>query len=207
MKSILDKVEWAYNPVFSLGCSNENAWNDARLGLRAKGVLAYMQSKPRNWNFSSERISEESSDGRRVVLNCLNELIGLGYISRQKHGDGRVHYKLSEEAYVGIEPKIDKSPFDKLEVNMEHNSMYDGNTDYRNADGSVATLGEAVPNPYDGECSEFICTNDAIEELISCGWGRKEAHKCCVEWTKACCEAEISQSRNIWKAWKTHYRH
>lgn len=161
-----------------------------------------MQSKPRGWSFSSDRIAAESSDGRRVVLNCLNELIANGYISRKKHGDGRVHYKLSAEAYVGIEPKIDKSPFDGFEVNMKHDSFYDGKNDYRNSDGSVATLGEAVPNPYIGECSEFICTNDAIIELEAEGW--KDGRRVACDWSKACDEAKIGQSKHSWKVWKAH---
>ena len=106
--------------------------------------------------------------------------------------------------YVGIEPEIGRSPFDGAEVNMEHDSMYDGVNDYRNEDGSVATIGEEVPMPsFDEE--EFICINDCIEELKSGGMKDKKARKVCDEFWKACDEGGLEQSKKHWEKWKKVY--
>ena len=111
MKSLLDgEVEWKYNPVFSL-CDEgeEGIWNDPSVTLKAKGLFSYMKNKPANWDFSAERIALENADGRKAVLNALNELVGGGYVERRKLGSGRMVYKLSGEPYVGVEPEIVKS--------------------------------------------------------------------------------------------------
>jgi len=43
--------------------------NDKSVSFKAKGLYAYIHSKPNGWEFSSERIAQESSDGRDSVRN------------------------------------------------------------------------------------------------------------------------------------------
>lgn len=202
-KSLLDgDVEWKYNSTCGDGVAR--VWSDMKLSLRAKGVFAYMESKPKNWKFSSDRIAGDSKDGRRVVLNALNELIDNGYVSRRKSGDGRMFYALSSDPYVGIEPEIVRSPFEGAKVNIEHESMYDGANDYKNADGSVGTIGELSPMPsFDEE--DFICINDCVIELRSNGMRDKKARIIANEFWKACDEGGLEQNQKRWEKWKKVY--
>ena len=112
MKSLLDKIEWRYNPEWSLMEEEEAIWRDDRLSLKAKGIWAYMKSKPGNWDFSAKRIATESRDETKSVQRGMKELEECGYLSKRKLGNGRVHYTLVPESYVGIEPRLDKSSLD-----------------------------------------------------------------------------------------------
>lgn len=120
MKSLLDgKTEWRYNPKWTLGGEEEVIWGDERLSFKAKGVWGYMRSKPPMWDFSAARMAFESKDETKSVQRAIKELEGLGYLSRMKLGNGRVVYALSGNAYVGIEPEVDRSLLEGSEVWVE----------------------------------------------------------------------------------------
>jgi hypothetical protein len=109
MKSLLDGVEWRYNPKWSLMEDGEGIWGDDRLSLKAKGIWAYMKSKPAIWDFSAKRIAMDNKDETKSVQRGMRELENCGYLSKRKLGNGRVEYRLAEESYIGAEPKIDRS--------------------------------------------------------------------------------------------------
>lgn len=60
------------------------AVNDARLSLRARGLLAYMLAKPPNWSFNAERISRETVEGRDAIRAATRELVRCGYYRATK---------------------------------------------------------------------------------------------------------------------------
>lgn len=73
------------------------ALQDALLSAKAKGIYAQLRSKPDGWDFSAERISWENTDGRKGILSGLKELEKAGYITRKRHGDGRVVHTIHNE--------------------------------------------------------------------------------------------------------------
>ena len=88
--------------------------NEASVSLSAKGMFAYLFSKPEGWQFSSERIINDHSDGKRAVLSALKELETAGYLTRQRLASGRVLYFMkhgqSAETALGVtEPKVQKT--------------------------------------------------------------------------------------------------
>lgn len=76
--------------------------NDSNLSFNAKGLYAYLYSKPDGWYFSSIRISQDSKDGKKHVRTGLKELEECGYLYRQKLPNGRVLYKL---VYPPVKPE------------------------------------------------------------------------------------------------------
>lgn len=65
---------------------------DSRLSLRATGLLSRMLSLPSDWKFSADRLAQGcEQDGRKVVLNAMNDLQSHGYLRRQRErvGNGR----------------------------------------------------------------------------------------------------------------------
>ena len=90
----------------------EEIWGDDCLSLKAKGIWAYMKSKPANWDFSAKRIAADNKDETKSVQRGMKELEKCGYLSKKKLSNGRVHYTFSPESYIGIEPRIDKSSLD-----------------------------------------------------------------------------------------------
>lgn len=68
--------------------------NDPNISFKAKGMFAYLFSKPDDWNFESNRISKDSSDGRDSTRSALNELEKAGYLIRIKLPNRRMEYVL-----------------------------------------------------------------------------------------------------------------
>lgn len=67
---------------------------DKKLSLKSKGLWAYIQSKPNDYDFSSKRIADETKDSVDSIQTGLKELEELGYLLRNKKTDGRVDYVL-----------------------------------------------------------------------------------------------------------------
>ena len=95
---------------------------DCEISLKAKGLYAYIISKPDNWDFSADRIKLENKEGRSAILAALKELEQHKYLKRYKKPDGRVIYQLfnnpmefneffnpkSENRTLGQEAKVRK---------------------------------------------------------------------------------------------------
>jgi hypothetical protein len=71
--------------------------NDPKLSAKAKGLYAYLYSKPQNWNFAIDRISNDFTDGRKAINAGLHELEENGYLLRERQGSGRVLYLLKSQ--------------------------------------------------------------------------------------------------------------
>lgn len=68
--------------------------NNPSLSYKAKGVFAYLFSKPEGWSFSRDRIAQDSTDGTNSVRSALIELEQAGYLKRVKHSSGRMDYQM-----------------------------------------------------------------------------------------------------------------
>lgn len=64
------------------------------ISLKAKGLYAYLFSKPDGWDYSADRIQRECKEERKAILRSLKELEDAGLLSRKKHPNGRVEYSL-----------------------------------------------------------------------------------------------------------------
>lgn len=69
--------------------------NDKRMTMRAKGLFAYLYSKPPEWDFNYKRIADDHKESKNVVLVTIRELESLGYLVRQKLHTGRTLYHLT----------------------------------------------------------------------------------------------------------------
>ena len=69
-----------------------DALEDARLSLRARGLLAYFLSKPNDWNFNSAQVARMTREGRDAVRAAQRELAECGYLEnrRERGSDGRI---------------------------------------------------------------------------------------------------------------------
>lgn len=73
--------------------SNELLYNQD-ISFKAKGLYAYIQAKPADWDFSAERIALETKDGVDSIRAGLKELEKFGYLFRQKTKNNKGHWEM-----------------------------------------------------------------------------------------------------------------
>jgi len=69
--------------------------NDPALSFGAKGLLAFILSKPDHWRTDRDHLARQGPDGEKAVRALLRELEQAGYLTRQRHRDrhGRIGWK------------------------------------------------------------------------------------------------------------------
>lgn len=84
------------------GVAPNQLLNDNRLSWKAKGMWTYLQSKPDGWNFSKDRIKNDSADGRDGTMTGLQELEEYGYLKRKRVRGDRGYW--SYEYVLSVNP-------------------------------------------------------------------------------------------------------
>ena len=81
---------------------------DARLTLKAKGLLSMMLSLPEDWNYSIRGLAAICREGVDAVGSALKELEEAGYMKRhQLRGD---HGRIADTEYIIYEKPYTVSP-------------------------------------------------------------------------------------------------
>lgn len=86
--------------------------NNPDISFKAKGLYAYLNSKPDNWDFSVEGISSQVKEGTDSVRAGIHELEKYGYLRRVKHQNERGFWEIDYmlfESPVEIESSLGKS--------------------------------------------------------------------------------------------------
>ena len=68
--------------------------NDNTISWKAKGIFAYIYSKPDGWDFSTVRMKNDATDGIDALVSGIKELEDTGYLIRKKLPSGRVIYTI-----------------------------------------------------------------------------------------------------------------
>lgn len=91
--------------------------NDERLSFKARGLLAWLLSKPNDWTVNSEFIATVGPDGRDAIRTGLKELEAAGYIRRTKTraADGTfvtecVIYECSQDGFPAADNPAPDNP-------------------------------------------------------------------------------------------------
>ena len=93
------------------------ALENSSLTWRARGVLAYLLSRPEGWSTSAERLATQSpkgKEGRDAMRSVLTELETAGYIVRERVQDARGRWSTGMVVYdfpakTAAEPPIVES--------------------------------------------------------------------------------------------------
>ena len=79
---------------------NNTGLNDCNLSFKAKGILAYLLSKPDDWKCQVSDLIKKSTDGRDSVYGGLKELRATGYmIKRPVKNDKNIIVEWEEVLY------------------------------------------------------------------------------------------------------------
>ena len=73
---------------------------DKNISLKAKGIFAFMFSKPENWVFTIGSMSKQLKEGRDGIASALRELKTFGWVNYNKLPDGRGEYFMYYESII-----------------------------------------------------------------------------------------------------------
>ena len=68
--------------------------NNPDISFKAKGLYAYLNSKPDNWDFSVEGIAAQVKEGIDSVRAGIHELEKFGYLKRIKHQNEKGYWDI-----------------------------------------------------------------------------------------------------------------
>lgn len=106
------------------GTVSNSLLNNPEVTFKAKGIFAYIQSKPDDWDFSAERIAGQTKEGLGAVKSGLRELERSGHLIRRRVNNNKgffeVEYILIAEP--NSEPMVKNPPVDKPTVDNHTNN-------------------------------------------------------------------------------------
>lgn len=108
---------------------------DTRLSYKAKGILAYLLSKPDNWKVIVANLVNNSSDGKAAVYSGLRELKKYGYYEKRpvRSEDGRKIARWESTVYeVPVSLLTDFQEVDNQEIDNQFIENRDCNNNYIN---------------------------------------------------------------------------
>ena len=72
---------------------------DTSLSFRARGVLAFILSKPDHWRTSAANLARQAQEGRDAINTALGELEAAGYLERRRSQDSAGRWKTENIIY------------------------------------------------------------------------------------------------------------
>lgn len=126
---------------------------DNRLSWRAKGILAYLLSKPSGWKVNVKDIWNNGAEGRNAVQDCLVELQKIGYAELKtvtgEHGKlSGSQWVISEEPKGGFSVNTDKPKTGKPINRKSGSRVYSNNEEVSNNELSES---KNTPDPENSE--------------------------------------------------------
>jgi hypothetical protein len=110
-KSIIRVMKDRENPYIII---NREFLENNQLSWKAKGILAYLLSRPDDWRVMMADLINRSTDGREAVYSGIRELIEAGYIVREVQRNQAGQYaKQQYTVHERPEPKEAKPEPDK----------------------------------------------------------------------------------------------
>lgn len=118
---------------------DKTALNDQRLSLRAKGLLAYLLSKPPDWSPRVKEVCSHCQEGREAVETAFRELETLGYAKKMtirgsRGAFGGKQWCLFERPELSTEEPKNRKPVLPVHTNNSmstKNKALAGSSDFR----------------------------------------------------------------------------
>lgn len=94
----------------------KQSMEDSRLSWKARGLLAYLLTKPDNWNVMVCQLVKEAPDGRDAVYSGLAELERFGYITRTMT-------RSLDGSFDGVETQVHEIPIESDNPTSTENGL------------------------------------------------------------------------------------
>jgi hypothetical protein len=106
--------------------------NNANISLKAKGLFAYIESKPDDWEFSVESLKHQLKESTGAITAGLHELEDSGFLKRDKHhgkdGKWEIDYILYDRPNDVDEPYMENPYMDEQYMENIPNNIQRKNT-------------------------------------------------------------------------------
>jgi hypothetical protein len=139
--------------------------NDERLSWKAKGLLAYLLSKPDDWQIYESDLINRGPDGRDSVRTALRELEANGYLQRRQ--------LRNEDGSFG---KMEYIVYERPIVLSEETAPADGNSVYGD---SLQTQNPRTENPTSDNpllLNNDLTKNDITDMYVCMGVDNSDAN-------------------------------
>lgn len=144
------------NPENPFVMMDKRALADPKLSYKAKGILAYLLSRPDNWTINVSDVVNHSPDGEFAVRTGIKELIAAGYVQRkvernEKHQIVRWVMEVYEQPIQPAESQAGQNPPAEGDEKPDRGNLQIGfpdvgNRDINNTDSSKKeNMGAAAP--------------------------------------------------------------
>jgi hypothetical protein len=95
--------------------------NNPDISFKAKGLYAYLNSKPDNWDFSVESIANQVKEGIDSVRAGIHELEHFGYLKRIKYQNEKGYWEVD---YMLFETPVQDEAYQGKSNEGEHPKQY-----------------------------------------------------------------------------------
>jgi hypothetical protein len=148
------------------------------ISLKAKGLFAYLQSKPNEWKFSKERIALQLKEGLASIKSAFAELKKAGYLKTIPQKDSR-------GKFVGWDYILDDNPTVGKTVGTEI-GLTENHTDISKKELSKKELRKKELDISENKFSQDIATIMELFSTInpSIQYGNKTQRKACEDMIK-----------------------
>jgi hypothetical protein len=154
---------------------NELLNNDA-ISMKAKGLFAFMQSKPEDWYFTVKMISLQTKDGIDSISEGLKELELFGYLERKKAQTGNgftTTYFLYFESLIVNKSNLGKSNLGKSLNNSNKDISKKEESKKEEREGSLAFFEVNFPSDYErlmmhykSKINDFVKFSELFEATV-----------------------------------------
>lgn len=124
MSESIKKYDTGYTQVLNKVLLDEN------LSLKAKGLYAYLFSKPDGWQFHIDVMEKELKESKGQIRTIIKELLDLGYIERKQVNEngvfGGIVYEFIKQNDIE-KPCTEKPAYGNT---LTHNNIYNLNNTY-----------------------------------------------------------------------------
>lgn len=147
--------------------------HDTRISFKAKGILAYLLSKPDDWTVRMEDLVNQGPDGKAAIKTAMRELRDAGYAELKTiHVDGKARGKTWEIADRPIFRQSEKQTVRKSHHILSTDTPYRGKKEKPKIDAEALQDDLSFSKAKEKELFEFFETNPAQAEAIKdhCQW-------------------------------------
>lgn len=154
--------------------------NSKKLSFRAKGIWAYIYSKPDGWEFSIKNIAHQSKEGIEAIRNAVKELENQHLLKRRKFQNKLGHWDIE---YLLLDVEVGKPDDGKPDVGKPYNGK---NTNNSNKELSKKDIVIKKENTSENKFSQDVATILELFSTInpSIQYGNKTQRKACEDMIK-----------------------